>query len=139
MADLKRTLENSVIDWLGKTATHSQTLGITPANAVDDDALTLPALVVRVTVGDEHIFKSGVYDCTIEISYHWQSDDTTASTGSTLWGKVGYIMRWDDLAARLSDAANLTVWGVTWGAEEHEIIERNHIQRLTINAIAQPS
>jgi len=140
MADLKRQLENSLIAWLANSATHSQAIGIAGCNDIDDDALALPALVVKATTGGEAIHGTGIVVCDVGVAYHWQADDTTDTAASAVWDKIMAVLRWDDLAARLSDYANLTVLGVIWdGSEGHDIDERHHKQTFNFTAHAYAS
>jgi hypothetical protein len=141
MPDLQRLTENAVIAWLNASGTHSQTLGITPANSSSDDAASLPRIVVKCTPRAERIPGTGVYDVECEVAYLWQADDTTDAAASTLWAKIKAIMLWDALAARISDAANLTCWGAVWsdGNESHELEDRHHRQTLTLTLVCQPS
>jgi hypothetical protein len=139
MADLKRTLENSVIAWLA-SATHGQSIPIAASNDADSDAITLPAIVVRATPGNESIPATGIVECDVAVAYHWQADDTADTSASAVWDKIMAALRWDALAARLSDATSLTVWGVQWdGSESHDIDERKHVQTFTFRAHAQAS
>jgi hypothetical protein len=140
MPDLQRLTENAVIAWLGASATHSQTLGITPVNSSSDATATLPRIVVTCLPQGETIHGSGVYDVQCTVAYHWQANDTTAANASTLWAKVKAIMLWDALAARLSDLSSFTCHGAIFdGSESHDIEERHHTQTLTLRLVCQPS
>jgi hypothetical protein len=140
MADLQRLTENAVIAWLAASGTHSQTIGLTGVHAISDDAITLPALVVSCLPQSERFHGTGIYDVQCTITYHWQADDTTDAAASTVWGKIKYVMLWDELRTRLSDLADFTCWGALWdGTETHDIENRHHRQSITLTLIAQPS
>lgn len=114
--DLIRKTQASIMAWLGNTATHSQTIGITARAFEEDDTdtLTAPALVVKVDRSGELEISTGIFEVTAEVIVRANADDTTEDVFEGYTEKVETILQWDVLATELSSAlANFKCWGVS--------------------------
>lgn len=132
--------EQAVINWLGASATHGQTIGITPVHGDATDAYNTPALIVQAAVGDEHIHNSGWFRVQVDIALHTQADDDTASEAETYWQKVRAVMCWDELAARLSDLSDFHCWlAIREVGEGNDILDRRQIRTYRLNLICMAS
>jgi hypothetical protein len=129
--NLDYKLEQAVLNWLGASATHSQTL--TTTNLFHADATgtyALPCIIVRGTVGEEHLYNSGHFRCTVDVTLRTQVNDTTAATAETEWQKVRAILGWDELAARLSDLSDFHCWIVIRDQGERSEEAETHQDRI---------
>lgn len=130
-ANLDYKLEQAVINWLGAAATHSQTLAT--SNLYHSDATgtyALPCIIVRGSVGEEHLYNSGHFRCTVDVTLRTQADDTTAATAETEWTKIRAILGWDELAARLSDLSDFHCWIVIRDQAESSDVGERHQDRI---------
>jgi hypothetical protein len=124
--------EQSIINWLAASGTHSITHGVANVFHVDaTDSFELPAIVVKVEVGTEHIKDSGWFNAVAEVSLHTEAFDTTATAAEVIWQKIRAILGWDELAARLSDLSDFHCWMVTRDTGEGNDILENKTQVRT--------
>lgn len=101
---LEDALEQSVINWIAQTATHSITLGITARQEYEDnaDSITLPAVIVKAERSAEITPGAGVYQFRVRCSLLSQADDTLNATQRTQWHNLCSILLWSALDTELS-------------------------------------
>lgn len=115
MPDLEAHTQDALINWIGQTAKHGQTIGITPrryeAPKYNEagtvlNPLTLPAIVVNALITGRLHANLNVYhlECTIDLVM--QADDTTQSVWDEKSGQLETVLQVDNLAEELTAAGD---------------------------------
>jgi len=132
-SDIEYKAQQSIINWLKASTTHSIVTGIAAGNHHHGDTQTdetKPCIVVAAQVQEEHLKDSGHYRLGCEVRLRWQIDETSEATARGYWEKVRSIMNWDALAARLSDLSGFHCWIVIRDQGESIITEDRHRERI---------
>ena len=102
--DLEDALEDALIVWCNKIATHGVNLSGFNLRLSEQDAtipLTLPAIIFHAQRQAEEI-NTGVWEININVTMRMSADDTTSANIADNWNKLITVMYWDNLAAELT-------------------------------------
>jgi hypothetical protein len=126
--DLQSKLEASVkslVDALG--------LGATVNTGIDDDALTLPAVIIIAETGEEFPLNTGNYKMRTTIRCRSNADDTTLAAHRTFAATVFDSIKTDTLAADLSAAVpDFTAIGINEAVLTQTRQDRSWVSEMAV-------